>query len=110
MALVVDGQLQEERRERPEDALSTRLLLRRDPSRRVAPELANPAHRGAGHSSPSVSGRPQRSFRRSSSKKLCPPLNWTRSTCRPGAATCTSAPGWSAYVCWPSHVRIAEAD
>src|ERR1700694_1602846 len=110
MALIIDGQLQEEGRERAEDALSTRPLLRRNASRRVPPELANPAHRGAGHSSPSVSGRPQRSFRRSSSKKLRPPVNWTSSTCKPGAATCTSAPGWSAYVCWPSQVRIAEAD
>src|SRR3984893_4484845 len=110
MALIIDRELEKQARERAEDSLRVRPLLRRDAGGRMTPELANSMDRGAGHSSPSVSGRPHRSFRRSSSKKFRPPLNWTNSTCKPGAAIRTSAPGWSATVCWPSQVRIADAD
>ncbi len=86
MALIIDRQLQEKGRELTQHSLGACPLPWRDASRCMPPELANPTHRGAGHSRPSVSGRPHRSFRRSSSKKLRPPLNWTSSTCNPGAA------------------------
>jgi len=68
MALVIDRQLQKERRQPgAQHHLSGGALLRRDPSRGMPPELADPVQGRCRHSSPSVSGRPQRSFRRSRS-------------------------------------------
>src|ERR1700730_14141267 len=90
MALIIDRELEEQDRERSEASLRHRPLLRCDAGRCMTPELANSMHRGTGHSSPSVSGRPHRSFRRSSSKKFRPPLNCTRSHCKPGGGIPTS--------------------
>src|SRR5436305_1896607 len=109
MALVVDGQLRKERGEFGAQQPGGGCALRGShPGRRVPPELADPVQGRCGQSSPSVSGRPQRSLRRSRSKKFRPPSNCTSSTCKPDA-TWTSAPGCSCAFCCPSHVRMAAA-
>ena len=46
VALIIDGKLQEERRERAEESFRTLPLLRSDASGSMPPELSNPPHGG----------------------------------------------------------------
>src|SRR5438132_11618850 len=100
MPSIVDGQGEEERCEPgPEDLGGRRVFCGRNPSRAVAPELTKPTEDWLhGHAPASVRGCPQRSFCRSSSKKLRLWSKRTSSTAPRPRATCTSEPASSDVV------------
>lgn len=78
VTLIIDGEPEKERRQRrSKNFFGPPPIIGGDRRGGVPPELADTMQRPGRPHSPSIRGKPQRSFRWRTSKKLRPPSNWT---------------------------------